>query len=120
MSEQTKPRFTVVAASYIIFRDGSKVLLSRRANSEWFNGSYSVPAGHIKGGESLVQAAIREAKEEVGAKLSQKELELVHVTNYVSEVPTHHERVIFFFQTNKLQPEITNLEPHKCDELRWC
>ena len=112
-------RHRVIPAVYIIFRDGDKVLLLRRANSGYFDGSYSLPAGHVDGGEAASAAAIREAKEEVGAQLDSLELELAHVMHRTSDIPSPHERIDLYFQTTKAHPEIVNKEPHKCDDLSW-
>ena len=46
------------------------VLLSRRYQTGWHDGEYSVPAGHVEAGETVTQAALREAREEVGLELS--------------------------------------------------
>lgn len=113
-------RFQVVIAVSVIFRDGNKILLSRRANTGYFDGSYSLPAGHVDGGEPALMAAIREAREEVGAVLEPSELKLVHVMHRYSTMPTLHERLDLIFETSQPHPEIINAEPEKCDELLWC
>lgn len=112
-------RFTIVPAVYIIFRDGTKVLLLRRTNTGYLDGSYSLPAGHVDGNEPALQAAIREAKEEVGAELSAEELRLVHTMHRQSDIPSLHERIDLYFLTSQPHPEISNCEPQKCDELLW-
>jgi 8-oxo-dGTP diphosphatase len=112
-------RFKVVPAVYIVFRDGEKVLLLRRFGTGYLDGSYSLPSGHIEGGERAIDAAIREGKEEVNADLTREELHFAHVLHRQSDLPSHHERIDLFFTTDKLHPEIRNMEPNKCDELRW-
>ena len=113
-------RFKVIMAVYVIFRDDNdRVLLLRRANTGYFDGSYSLPAGHVEGREPAIEAAAREALEEVGAVLQKGELEFAHIMHRVSDIPEIHERIDLYFQTIKPHPEITNKEPHKCDELRW-
>ncbi|HET9173745.1 MAG TPA: NUDIX domain-containing protein [Candidatus Saccharimonadales bacterium] len=119
MSTHLDDRFCVVPAVYILFRQDDTVLLLRRANTGYYDGQYSLPAGHIDGHESALTAAIREAKEEVGANLTVDELSLVHTMHRVSEHPRYHERIDLYFETTKSHPEITNCEPDKCDELRW-
>lgn len=119
MSTPLEERFKVIPAVYVIFRDGDKVLLLKRANTGYFDGSYSGPAGHVEGNESAIVAAIREAREEVGALVSRNELRLVHTMHRKSTLPTIHERIDFYFLTDKKHPEITNREPHKCSELTW-
>ena len=53
-------------AIHIFFIDGDKVLLSLRENTGYEDGKYSVVAGHVEAGESIIAAGIREAREEVG------------------------------------------------------
>ena len=47
----------------IIYQE--KILLVHPKNARWFN-SYSIPKGHVEPGETALEAAIRETKEEVG------------------------------------------------------
>ena len=60
------PRFTLIAAVHVFLRRGDQVLLLRRHNTGYMDGSYSVVAGHLDSNEEVVAAAIREAQEEAG------------------------------------------------------
>jgi 8-oxo-dGTP pyrophosphatase MutT (NUDIX family) len=111
-------RFTLVPAAYIILRKENKVLLIRRANTGYLDGFYSLPSGHIDGEEPAIQAAVREAKEEVGIDIDASDLHFVHVIHRVAE-EKDHERVDFFFETSKWKGETTNREPEKCDDIQW-
>ena len=62
-----------VAVHIFLLRENS-VLLLRRAHTGYGDGNYSVVAGHLDGGESVTQAAVREAKEEVGVDLRPADL----------------------------------------------
>ncbi len=117
-------RHTLVPAAYIIFREEDKILLLRRANTGYLDGFYTMPCGHIggsneKGGESAITAAVREAKEEVGADIDPQDLHLVHTLHRYSDDPTPHERIDLFFEATKWSGELHNAEPQKCDEVRW-
>jgi mutator protein MutT len=114
-----KKRFTVIPAVYIIFKKDDEILLLRRFNTGYLDGDYSLPAGHVDGGESAVKAAIREAKEEVGVALNEHNLRLVHTLHRISDVPVKHERIDLFFEIRKWNGDIKIAEPNKCDELRW-
>jgi 8-oxo-dGTP pyrophosphatase MutT (NUDIX family) len=109
-------RHTVIPAVFLIFRDGDKVLLLRRANTGYMDGSYSLPAGHVDGDEPAVAAACREAKEEVGVDITPDDLEFVHVMHEKAE---GHERVNFGFEVQHYKGTLANTEPNKCDALRW-
>ena len=120
----SQERFKVVPAVYVIFRDGGKILLLRRFQTGYRDGDYSLPAGHVggadeQGGEPAVQAAMREAKEEVSVDIDPKDLELVHTMHRYSSEPEPHERMDLFFEAAEWRGEVANAEPHKCDELRW-
>ena len=85
-------RCELLVAVYLIFRDGDKVLLLKRANTGYRDGYYSLPSGHLNGGEPAIRAAIREAKEEVGVDIDLKDLRLVHTSHRYSENPNRMKR----------------------------
>ena len=47
-----------------LIRDGSRILLQNRTKKDWQG--YTLPGGHIESGESVVEAVIREMREETG------------------------------------------------------
>jgi len=102
-------------AVHLFFLRGNQILLLRRFNTGYEDGKYSVVAGHLDAGETVTQAAIREAAEEVGVTLDPQDLQIVHVMNRKSE----DERIDFFMVINHWNGDITNTEPHKCDQLAW-
>ncbi|HKU18931.1 MAG TPA: NUDIX domain-containing protein [Candidatus Saccharimonadales bacterium] len=113
-----RDRHSVVPAVYILFRRDDEILLLKRANTGYRDGFYSLPAGHLDGGEPAVYAAVREAKEEVGALVRPEDMRLVHTQHRVAE-SGDHERLNLFFETTTWQGEPTNAEPEKCSEVRW-
>jgi len=111
-----KERFKIIPSVYLILIKDDKILLSRRSGTDYFNGSYSLPAGHLDGNETLKQAMIRETKEEIGILLDSGDLELVHAMN--RRIP-NNERVDFFFTAKSWQGEPKIMEPEKCSNLSW-
>jgi 8-oxo-dGTP diphosphatase len=111
-----KQRFTVIPAVFMVFKRDDKVLLLRRKGTGYMDGYYSLPAGHVDGGEPAIRAACREAKEEVGIVLEPKDLRLVHT---IHESAEGHERINLGFLVENFSGEPKNMEPNKCDELRW-
>ena len=89
-----KTRFKVIPTVYLVLVKENRVLLSRRRNTGFHDGEFSFPAGHIKPDETLIQAMIRETREEIGIKLSPKNLRLVHVMH---RKEPNENRVNFFF-----------------------
>ncbi len=47
-----------------MLRDGNKVLMQDRVGNSW--AGYTFPGGHIEAGESVVDAVVREMREETG------------------------------------------------------
>ena len=103
-----------VAVHLLVVEDG-RVLLLRRYNTGYEDGNYSVVAGHIDGGEDLKTAMIREAREEAGIEISRSNLEVVGVIHFKGDIEYLH----FFLEASVWSGEITNMEPDKCDDLRW-
>ena len=103
-----------VTAHIFLMREG-QVLMIRRFNTGFEDGNFSVVAGHLDGNETVRQAAIREAREEVGVKLNPEELKVVGVMQRRSD----EERIDFFLASHLWQGEPSNCEPDKCDALRW-
>lgn len=107
--------FTFVSAAHLFLIRNGQVLLLRRFNTGYEDGKYSVPAGHLDGGEQVKAAAIREAREEVGIAIAPEDLDIVGVMHRKAE----DERIDFFVATLRWEGEPCNCEPHKCDQLRW-
>ena len=114
-AERGKLRSRFPVAVHLFFFRADRVLLLRRFNTGWEDGNYSVPAGHVDAGETVTQAAIREAHEEIGVRLEPQDVEVVHVMNRKSE----DERIDFFLLVRHWAGEIANREPDKCDDLAW-
>ena len=102
------------AVHLLLVRDG-EVLLLRRCNTGYQDGNFSVVAGHLDGGEPVVVAMIREAREEVGITLGPDDVAVVGVMHRWEG----DERVDFFLAAARWQGEIDNAEPEKCDGLAW-
>ena len=76
-----KDRFKLIPAVYLLLRDKDRVLLLRRANTGYQDGTYSLIAGHLDGDELGTGGVIREAKEEAGITVLAKNLKLVHTAH---------------------------------------
>ena len=103
------------ATVHLFFFRGDEILLLRRFNTGYRDGEYSVPAGHLDGGETVMAAAAREAEEEVGVQIEAASLTFSSVMHRNEG----DERIDFFIHVQKWSGEPFNAEPDKCDELRW-
>ena len=101
-----------VAVHLLLIKD-DKILMLRRYNTGYEDGTYSVCDGHIDGNEVYYESIIREAKEEIGIILNKNQLNPVQIMHRKKD----DERIDYFFVAKKWQGEIKNMEPNKCDEL---
>ncbi len=108
-------RTTFPVTVHLFFFRENQVLLSRRFNTGYADGQYSVPAGHLDGGETVIAAAAREALEEVGVHIEPQEIEFTSVMHRLNG----DERVDFFVKIRSWDGEPFNAEPDKCDDLLW-
>ena len=110
-------RFKLLASVHILFIKKDKILLSLRKNIS-SDGLYSVVAGHLDGGETVTQAIIREAKEEVGVEISPKDIEIKTVCHSYNN-RNNREFIQFYITCDKWVGEPTNKEPEKCGEIKF-
>jgi 8-oxo-dGTP diphosphatase len=108
-----RAKFPVTAHLLILRED--QILLSRRFNTGYRDGEYSVPAGHLDGDETVRAAAAREAEEEIGVRIEAGDIRFSSVMHRIEG----EERVDFFVHIQKWEGEPFNAEPDKCDDLRW-
>ncbi|MEU6562649.1 NUDIX hydrolase [Nocardia nova] len=106
----------IVDVHLVLIRDG-KLLWSRRSNSGYADGRLGLVSGHLEEGEDVVDAALREANEEIGIRLRRADLTCAHVVHHRNGSDTA--RVGFFFRADRWDGDIVNREPHKCSELVW-
>lgn len=117
-------RFRVVPAAYVVMRRGDEVLLQLRRNTGYMDGFWATAAaGHVEAGESVFEAAVREALEEIGVGIAAADLSpLCAMHRTVRTVRTARpvdERVDFFFECSHWSGEPQLLEADKAAELGW-
>lgn len=100
---------------HMLFFQDEMILLSRRYKTGYMDGYFSVPAGHLDGGESIFQAACREAREETGVIINEDDISFANVIHRKEE----EERIDFFVFVNHWEKEPINMEPQKCDNMDW-
>lgn len=103
-----------VAVHVFLLRSGS-VLLVRRYNTGFEDGSYAPVGGHLEHHESIRQTAIRECREEVGVEIEPADLRIIGVAHYDSPAG---EGIDFFLSASRWRGE-----PYpraECDDVQWC
>lgn len=89
--------------------------MSQRKNTGYADGQWSLVAGHLNGGESVAEAAAREALEEAAIAVPRNSITTVGVMHRRSDL----ERVEFFASSFRWFGTIINAEPQKCACLEW-
>lgn len=108
-----KPRYRAIVDVHVLLVREGRLLLGRRAGTGYADGRWHLPSGHLEEGESVVEAAVREAHEEVGVRIDPSDLRFVHVMHRAPE------RVGVFFRADRWAGEPYNAEPGKCEALEW-
>ncbi|MGP9782326.1 NUDIX hydrolase [Glutamicibacter sp. AOP12-B1-11] len=114
-------RNALTPVSYVIVRDRNRVLLQRRQGTGYLDGYWSTAAaGHVEAGESAIQAAVRETREELGIELDAMQLKpLTTVHRPQSSNETAGGRIDFFFECTTWTGVPQIMEPHKTSALTW-
>ncbi len=113
-------RTRLVAAAYLVLRRDDEVLLQLRAGTGYRDGHWALLAGHVDPGESVVEAVVREAREEGGVEVDPADLEpLVTLHRYESGGPEIEQRVDVFFAARRWAGEPVVREPHRTAAMGW-
>ncbi|MCU6479373.1 8-oxo-dGTP pyrophosphatase MutT (NUDIX family) [Arthrobacter silviterrae] len=114
-------RNPLVPVAYVIFRRDDSVLLQLRQGTGYMDGHWATAAaGHVEPRESAIEAAVREAHEELGVVIDPKEL--VPLTTMHRGQPTDPDkagRVDFFFICESWAGNPHIMEASKAAGLQW-
>lgn len=119
--------FWVVPSAYVFLLRPSasggpdEVLLQLRRNTGYRDGHWAAgAAGHVEQGETVFDAACREATEELGVVVAPDALVPVTVMHRTqSNHSPIDERVDFFFTVREWTGRAVGKEPHKIAGLDW-
>ncbi|WP_433762259.1 NUDIX domain-containing protein [Nocardia sp. CA-135398] len=77
--QEAKPqRHKVTGDVHLLLRRRAEVLFGQRQNTGFEDGAWHLPSGHLEADESVVDALIREAREEIGVTIAPED---VHFTS---------------------------------------
>jgi 8-oxo-dGTP diphosphatase len=108
---------SIIDVHVILERDG-EILLLERQGTGYCDGMLHLPSGHLDEGETIIDGATREAREEVGIRIDPADLRLAAVVHHRQAADLA--RIGMFFATRRWDGEPYNAEPHKCGKLLWC
>ncbi len=98
----------------ILYNKGSILLLRQKKT---LGGNYTLVGGTIENTEYALQALIREAQEEAGILLKEKDLQLVHVLHKRTKGNGH--RITLYFKATQYGGKLTTGEPNKFKGVSW-
>ncbi|MEU4408169.1 NUDIX domain-containing protein [Streptosporangium sp. NPDC023963] len=113
----TTQRQQVTVDVHVILERDDHILLCLRQGTGYADGLYCLPSGHLDPGETVIDCAIREAREEAGVVIAPDALRPATVVHHLS--PEGRPRVGFFFVTETWGGEVVNAEPGKCAKVEW-
>ena len=113
----SKERFKLVPAVVLIIKKGNSVLLQKRKGTDWEDEKWALVGGGVDGSETILQAAIREAQEELDITIKKDDLKVVHVLHYRGT--SGFESITFYLEASKWDREPRIMEPDKAEEIRW-
>jgi len=102
-----------MSAAGILFTNGEKVLILKRAPGSSHPHTWGLPGGHIEDGETPLQAAKRECKEEIGKMPYGRHLKTIPEGQWTTFIYKVHQPF-----TVKLNDEHTKYKWVKFDELK--
>ena len=104
---------------HVLLVQHDRILLTQRRDIDHpaFDGRWHLPSGKLDADESALEAAAREAEEEVGVLIDPADLVHVHTIHVNGSGP--EPRLGLFFATERWAGEPTNREPEKCSAVRW-
>ena len=95
-----------------LIEDGDKILLQNREKKDWRG--YTLPGGHVEPGESFVDAAIREMKEETGLSILSPRLV------GVKQFPIKNGRyVVLLFKATQWSGELRSSEEGQMEWIKY-
>lgn len=107
----------ILAAYLILTNKKGEILLSKRKNTGYCDGMWGLVSGHIEEKESLIDGLIREAHEEAGFSIKASELQFGCMIHRNSDDNSRID--VFFVWEPESIPKVKNMEPDKCEELRF-
>jgi 8-oxo-dGTP pyrophosphatase MutT (NUDIX family) len=105
-----------VGAACLIRNPEGRIFMARNTRQ---GGKWTMPGGHVEPGERIMDAAVREAKEETG--LDCRAVEVVHFDETINPPDFHRAiHMIFFDVLLEVVGGEVSLQQDELTEYRWC
>jgi 8-oxo-dGTP diphosphatase len=108
-------RYSLVVDVNLLLIKNDHILLGQRQNTGFEDGKFHLPSGHLERAETVLQALIREAQEELGIAISSGQVTFAFVLHDISG----DGRLRLFFVVREWKGSIQNMEPDRCRTLQW-
>ncbi len=108
-----------ISAGLLIIQQ-NRILLAHPTNAPWY-GTYTIPKGKLKDGETFIDAAIRETEEEIGIKIDIKDIKnkkKPNVIEYTNEKGKVYKVLYYFIVEPKVEIVINKNKLQK-KEVDW-
>ena len=99
----------VELANLCLICDGDRILLQNRVKCDWLG--YTLPGGHVEPNESIVEAVVREMREETGLTILAPKL-----CGLKQFEGAHGRYLVFLFRADRFEGELCSSEE---GEMRW-
>lgn len=113
---------SITKSAGLVIIQNNKILLLHPTKAKWY-GTYSFPKGHIENGETILDAAIRETKEESGIIISEifinKHKE--YCIDYKDKKGNVYKKVYYYivYLEDDILPEIIDKKNLQLEEVDW-
>lgn len=107
-------RFKCPVGVFLLLFENNKLVLQYRKNNS-FSNMYGIFGGHLDGCEKIIDAIIREAHEEAGINIDEKNIKLLTICHSNAD---NKEYLQFYFSCDKWNGEIKNMEPNICEHIK--
>ncbi len=105
---------THISTGVAVVRD-HKILVVRRVAHDFLGGNFELPGGGVDEGETIIDGAIRELKEETGLTVT-KVLEAFDGFDYTTDRKPHVRQINFLVEVGS--GDVT-LDPNEHDVFKW-